>query len=281
MSHAKQYAEILLGVSAFLLIALGVGGYHFYTSTQNLQTEIVRLSAELAAATSTNQQLNDAFTQERARNDSFQNQIEDLTGTIGTLDKLAKTDPQLLAKYSKVYFLNENYVPEKLSDIPKQYTFDGKIHEFHTQALPHLREMIQDAQDDDLDLKVLSAFRSFDEQAALKSNYKVTYGSGANAFSADQGYSEHQLGTAVDFTTPALKGALDGFDKTPEYAWLLKYAHRYGFTLSYPPDNTFYIFEPWHWRYVGEKLATDLHRKKDYFYDLDQREINTYLINLF
>jgi D-alanyl-D-alanine carboxypeptidase len=110
----------------------------------------------------------------------------------------------------------------------------------------------------------------------------VTYGAGtANQFSADQGYSEHQLGTTVDFTTSSVGATFSGFEDTESYRWLRDEAHRYGFVLSYPPNNSYYQFEPWHWRFVGVDLAQDLHQDDTYFYDLDQREINEYLITLF
>ena len=128
---------------------------------------------------------------------------------------------------------------------------------------------------------MVSAYRSFQYQAQLKGQYLVTYGTGANTFSADQGFSEHQLGTAVDFTAPGLGGGLDGFGETEAYEWLTENAHKYGFILSYPPNNQFYVFEPWHWRFVGEDLAKDLHDDNAYFYDWDQREIDEYLISIF
>jgi D-alanyl-D-alanine carboxypeptidase len=110
----------------------------------------------------------------------------------------------------------------------------------------------------------------------------VTYGSGANAFSADQGYSEHQLGTTFDFTTEGIGGGLvTSFENTPAFAWLKDNAHKYGFTLSYPKDNAYYVYEPWHWRFVGEDLAEDLHEAGKTFYDWDQREIDKYLIKIF
>jgi D-alanyl-D-alanine carboxypeptidase len=109
----------------------------------------------------------------------------------------------------------------------------------------------------------------------------VVYGSGANAFSADQGYSEHQLGTAADVTTNTLAGGLDGFDATPAYKWLTANAYKYGFILSYPQGNGYYEYEPWHWRFVGKKLARYLHTTNERFYDLDQRTIDSYLINIF
>ena len=109
----------------------------------------------------------------------------------------------------------------------------------------------------------------------------MTYGSGANAFSADQGYSEHQLGTTIDFTTDAIGSSFSGFEDTASFEWLMENAHRYGFILSYPDNNAYYQYEPWHWRFVGVDLARDLHRDEKGFYDLDQREIDTYLIKLF
>jgi D-alanyl-D-alanine carboxypeptidase len=134
-------------------------------------------------------------------------------------------------------------------------------------------------------LKIISAYRSFGEQATLKAEYKVTYGSGANAFSADQGYSEHQLGTAIDLTTDkdgnAFSNAKGGFDSTNGYTWMNDNAYKYGFVLSYPKGNAYYQYEPWHWRFVGVALATRLHDNGQHFYDLDQREIDGYLALMF
>ena len=67
---------------------------------------------------------------------------------------------------------------------------------------------------------IISGFRSFNEQSNLKDNYKVVYGTGANKFSADQGYSEHQLGTTVDFTSTDLGAGFNSFAKSKEYEWL-------------------------------------------------------------
>lgn len=206
-----------------------------------------------------------------------------MSGTVGTLEKLAKVDPQLLKKYSKVYFMNDNYVPPHLTVIPPEYTFsETKQEQFLSEAYPYLKNLLDSAKANGQTLYVKSAYRSFQEQKSLKSAYSVTYGAGtANAFSADQGYSEHQLGTTLDFMTSGLGGSFTGFDKTQSYIWLQENAHRYGFVLSYPKGNSYYIYEPWHWRYVGVKLATYLHDSNLFFYNLDQRDIDTFLVNLF
>ena len=219
---------------------------------------------------------------EKATVNSFQHQIGDLSGTVGVLQKLSQTDPELLKKYSKVYFLNENYVPVHLAEIDPQYLSPGATNfQILTQVYPHLEALLIAAHDDGINLLVASAYRSFGTQASLKSAYTVTYGSGANTFSADQGYSEHQLGTAVDFTDKKLGPNFDSFAKEQAYVWLTNHAYLYGFVLSYPPGNSYYVFEPWHWRYVGVALATKLQNEGKHFYDLDQREIDSYLAKLF
>ena len=187
-----------------------------------------------------------------------------------------------MQKYSKVYFLNEHYIPEKIVPITKKYLYNEEASKsIHAQVAPYLDKMIDDALNDGVKIWIVSAYRSFGEQAGLKGAYTSTYGTGANTFSADQGYSEHQLGTALDFTTEGIGGGLTGFDKTPAYAWLQKNAHKYGFTLSYPKGNKYYVFEPWHWRFVGKGLAGDLYSNQAFFYDWDQRKIDTYLISIF
>lgn len=244
---------------------------------------IAELHGELEDFKEELEELADDYRDERNRNEEFEDQIRDLAGTLGDLDKLAKTDEELLAKYSKVYFLNENYIPAKLEQIPDKYILSGKKDQyFHADAYDHLEDLLKAAAKDDIDLKVVSAYRSFDEQTDLKGQYTQVYGTGANAFSADQGYSEHQLGTTVDLTVDSVGGAYTSFKDTEAYQWLLDNAYKYGFILSYPEDNDFYIFEPWHWRFVGTELARDLHRSSSKtFYTMDQREINEYLLNFF
>lgn len=296
--------EIALGI--FLVIAVSAFAYTYFqkkneeqsfsTEKQNLLAEIDAKTKALSEATATIEaltetlkkteeeldELEDDYREERNKNKDFEEQISDIAGTVGKLDKLSKTDQELLQKYSKVYFLNENYIPSDIDAIDDTYILAGRDPLFfHGDALPFLEDMLDEAKDDGIDLKILSAYRSFDTQTELKNGYTQTYGSGANAFSADQGYSEHQLGTTVDLTTPAINGPYLSFENTEAYEWLLDNAYKYGFTLSYPKDNTFYIFEPWHWRFVGVDLARDLDRADAHFYDWDQRKIDEYLISIF
>lgn len=286
MKHLATLGWQTWGCVAALLV-LGGAGVWGYTgvqaslsatasSTAQLEQKVTSLSDQLYAA-----QQGLAAVQERLG--GFENKVGDISGTVDILEKLKDTDRELLQKYSKVFFLNEHYAPARLAQIEKEYTYnEAKPERINAQVLPYLEDMLDDAKDDGVDIFVRSSYRSFDEQKALKSAYTVTYGAGtANTFSADQGYSEHQLGTAIDFSSSRNESLTEAFDKTKAYEWLTKNAYKYGFVLSYPKGNAYYVYEPWHWRFVGKELATDLHKKDKYFYDLEQREIDEYLPTIF
>lgn len=244
--------------------------------------ERLALLSEIQSVRDSNYDLMRIIDEREATINSFQGQIQSLAGTVGTLEKLSKTDEELLKKYSKVYFLNENYIPPHLTLIDPLYLNKGATNiSIHAQVWPYLERLLHDANAEGEKLLIASAFRSFETQSKLKTAYTVTYGSGANSFSADQGYSEHQLGTTVDFTTERLGASFSAFAQESAYKWLLSNAYKYGFILSYPPNNAYYKFEPWHWRFVGLELAKRLHSDGEHFYDLDQREIDQYLVNIF
>jgi zinc D-Ala-D-Ala carboxypeptidase len=245
--------------------------------------EIRSLKVSLAALEDQKNQLSESLQAERERNDSFSEQIKGAEEIVDKFRKLSSIDPEILKKYSKTYFLSEHYVPSSLSIINKKYLYqEDDPEQIHSEVEPYLTEMIEDAKKDGVDLYIGSAYRSFGIQTGLKSNYIVTYGYGtANDFSAEQGYSEHQLGTAVDFLTTGIGGTLEGFGETEAFEWLENNAYKYGFVLSYPESNEYYIYEPWHWRFVGEKLAGYLHENNIYFYEMDQRDIDEYLVYIF
>lgn len=244
--------------------------------------QLQELAQRLAETEKENENITAVLSEEQKKNLDLEREKRRNEREIDTLTKLTTLDPELLKKYSKVYFLSENYEPARLKDIDDEYLIDpARPLQTLDEVAPYLEDLLEDAEREDIPLRVLSAYRSFEEQARLKSGYVVQYGSGANSFSAEQGYSEHQLGTTVDFTTPEIRGAYLSFENTPAFEWLTENAYKYGFILSYPKGNQFYIYEPWHWRFVGEDLAEDLHEDNKHFYEMDQREIDEYLIDIF
>lgn len=280
-----------ISILGFIILLTGLGYYSFSLyqkllaekqTISLLQTKIASLEEDIANREQEKNELQNSLLAEQARVNDISDQFDDLADTVGTLEKLSKTDKELLQKYSKVYFLNEHYVPENLSTIKEEYLILGKKDlQIHSKVYPFLKDMLEEAESDGVNIQIASAYRSFSTQASLKSNYAVKYGTGANTFSADQGFSEHQLGTTLDFSNKTLQSNFINFEQSQSYKWLTENAYRFGFVLSYPKNNKYYIFEPWHWRFVGIKLAKKLHKENKNFYDLEQREIDKYLVSIF
>lgn len=301
---SKNYASITL--VALLVAALAVGTYsgmryhsvdaELASTTRALTIERTLNTAKIAdleASTTALSALLASSSEERIElyhrlgiaiedNSSLSHQISMTQGQIEVLNKLRATDKELLQKYSKVFFLNENYIPSALASVTPTFVWDKKKSlRIHSDVQPFLEKMMRDAALKAHPLLLVSAYRSFSDQTVLKSSYSMSFGNGANKFSADQGYSEHQLGTTVDFTSPSLGASYTSFAGSDSYQWLLDNAYKYGFVLSYPKNNSYYVFEPWHWRFVGIVLSAKLHQEGKNFYDLEQRDIDQYLIDIF
>lgn len=119
-------------------------------------------------------------------------------------------------------------------------------------------DMYNDSKAENLKLYAASTYRSYNTQNTLYNNYVAKDGQvAADTYSARPGYSEHQTGLAVDIAKTG--GSIDNFESTSEFTWVKNNAHLYGFILRYPSDGqdtTGYVYEPWHYRYVGIEVAT-------------------------
>ena len=104
--------------------------------------------------------------------------------------------------------------------------------------------------------------RYYLEQQGSYGRLTSVYGAGAGRISAPPGRSQHQLGTAVDFTNASVGYKLrQTFGVTSASWWLTNHAPEYGFVLAYPigeEAQSGYRWEPWHYRYVGVENAKRL-----------------------
>lgn len=107
---------------------------------------------------------------------------------------------------------------------------------------------------EDINLSIVSGFRSYNYQEKIYNDYVNKVGrKKADTFSASPGHSEHQSGLALDICDDT-----DNFVNTKEAKWLDKNAHKWGFIIRYPKGKetvTGYKYEPWHIRYVGKYHA--------------------------
>ena len=118
--------------------------------------------------------------------------------------------------------------------------------------------MFSAARNEGLNIYISSGFRSYNTQKNLYNNYVNRDGkAAADTYSARPGHSEHQTGLAFDVNEVS-----SAFNNTAEAKWLSENSYKYGFILRYPKGKdgeTGYMYESWHFRYVGEDLASKLY----------------------
>lgn len=166
-------------------------------------------------------------------------------------DDASKIDV-LVNKYHK---LDENYEPSDLTIIDSKYA--SGTQKLRKEAKIKFEEMASDMAKDNLKIYAGSTYRSFTYQKGLYDRYVKKDGfAAAETYSARSGYSEHQLGLAVDI----VNGKWDYLSENDkEYDYLVKNSYKYGFILRYPRGSEYitgYMFEDWHFRYLGIELAT-------------------------
>lgn len=136
------------------------------------------------------------------------------------------------------------------------------------EARQELDKMLATAKKQGFDFVAFSGYRSFDYQTTLYNNYVNRDGqAAADRYSARPGYSEHQTGLAFDIGERGKENLwlTEEFGETPAGQWLLTNAQDYGFILRFPKnkeDITGYMYESWHYRYVGVDIAKEI-KKKD------------------
>ena len=140
-------------------------------------------------------------------------------------------------------------------------------------ALNNLKTMFDAASKKRLNFYVYSAYRTEYEQTWAFNNkvksYIPKYGKNAKTMAAKivapPNASEHQIGLAADIVSTEYRVRDAGFAKSKSGKWLAANSWRYGFILRYPANKTKItqiIFEPWHFRYVGKKVASYMYKHK-------------------
>lgn len=161
--------------------------------------------------------------------------------------------------------LPSDYVPEDLVTVEVTTCLQNpEVNQLRKVASDALTELFQGAEVEGLTLVARSGYRSYNTQTALYNGYVSRHGQDyADKYSALPGQSEHQSGLAMDITAQSAGLQLeDYFGDTEEGKWVLSHAHEYGFIIRYPlgmEDITGYLYEPWHLRYLGVDLATEVY----------------------
>ena len=170
--------------------------------------------------------------------------------------EIIKNPTDFRAIVSKSFAIPGGVEPSSIVPLPR----GGEL---QADAAAAFIEMRSAAAELGLNLAVRSSYRNYGSQVASYNLVRDNYGlDGAEASVARPGHSEHQLGLALDImhrdgTTGPL--TVQGFEYSNEFFWLLENGYKYGFILRYPQAYVSihgFVYEPWHWRYVGVRTAT-------------------------
>ncbi len=176
------------------------------------------------------------------------------------MDKEEYVDSKKQTKFSfdmlvnKYHSVEKDFEPDNLITIAEKYTDDEKL-KGNREAVNALIQMMEAAKIDDLEMKVNSAYRSYEDQEELAEYYRKWYGDNyVTNYVAKPGFSDHHTGLAFDIgNTSKTK-----FIESKEYKWLQNNAYKYGFIARFPKGGesiTGFRSEPQHYRYVGKKIA--------------------------
>jgi len=186
-------------------------------------------------------------------------------------DRLAVvTNPSsLYVLANKKRNLPSDYVPDDLvvPDVPFSFSGDSPKKKMRKAAADALESLFQAAEDDGIELKAVSGYRSYATQKSIfQSNADRKGEEVANRTSARPGQSEHQTGLAMDVSSASAGyGLEETFGDTKEGKWLAKHAAEHGFIIRFLKGKesiTGYSYEPWHVRYVGKTVAKEIMNKK-------------------
>ncbi|WHX98935.1 M15 family metallopeptidase [Neobacillus sp. DY30] len=189
----------------------------------------------------------------------FFNDIKEVDGK-----NVIQNSTNVMALVNKDFFLPEDYIPQDLVRPNVEFSFgEVEIEKslMRKEAAVALEKMFSNAEKNGIELIAISGYRSYIRQKSLfeAEVNRVGIEKAAEAV-AIPGASEHQSGLAMDISSKSNKLYLnEAFADTAEGKWLKDNAHRFGFVLRYPKekiDITNYMYEPWHFRYVGIKAAT-------------------------
>ena len=155
---------------------------------------------------------------------------------------------------NKHYKLDEDFVPDDLVEFDQEYCNDD-VQEGNREAVVAFKNMYEAAKKEGLGLVINSSYRSYQDQENICNTFKDLYGEGyVTKYVALPGFSEHQTGLAFDIGSTSSKV----FAESKEYEWMKENAYKYGFILRFTKANAYitgFRSEPWHYRYVGKKIA--------------------------
>lgn len=165
---------------------------------------------------------------------------------------------------NKFLKLPDNYEPDDLEEINKEYFINGNLYvrKLRKEAKEAFEKLSKASIEEGYPVYGQSAYRPYSMQVNLYNNALNTMTKEqADDDTARPGHSEHQTGLTIDVSSNKYGNMLN-FENTDSFQWMQDNAYKYGFILRYTKNETNihgFMYESWHYRYVGVKVATDMH----------------------
>lgn len=193
---------------------------------------------------------------------------ENIALANATLYNIKENISSRLNDWKLILVNKENYLPDNYEVNLKTINGNMKVDE---RIYNDLKNMLNDAKKENLDLLICSSYRSTSKQKKLFNDkikeYKNKGYSDEEAYKEASywvlipGTSEHETGLSVDIVSIDNQVLDENQEKTKEQKWLMENSYKYGFILRYPTnkkDITGVNYEPWHYRYVGKENALQI-----------------------
>ena len=194
------------------------------------------------------------------------------------MDKAEYTESTEVKEFSttmlvnKHFYLNDKFEPDNLVKIDGKYASEDDM-KLNKEAYNAFISLNNDATKAGMGLVINSAYRSYQDQQDISDLYLKSYGQNyVDKFVAKPGFSEHQTGLCFDIGSTTS----NVFAKSKEYEWMINNAYKYGFVQRFTPefeDITGFKAESWHFRYVGFKIAKEMHDKNMSFEEYYARHL--------
>ncbi|CDQ21134.1 D-alanyl-D-alanine carboxypeptidase [Halobacillus karajensis] len=254
----------IIWVITLLSVSLTACSIGQLNSDEETNEEVPASSTQQEQPEKTNENQDSTKSEDDSSEKGKGNQAEDKVLEDGIVEVGDPASNQVVVnKHRK---LPSDYVPADLTvpDVPFSFSEDHPKKQMREEAARALEELFDAAKEDGIDFAAASGYRSFDRQKDIYERYIEIYGKEkTDTFSAPPGTSEHQTGLAMDVTSAQVAFKLEqSFGETDAGEWLADHAHEYGFIIRYKEgteDITGYMYEPWHLRYVGNEISSDVH----------------------
>lgn len=170
--------------------------------------------------------------------------------------EISDTTNEMSVLANKWHFLSD-YEPSDLVTINRIHGLSKYDQTLKKEAYDAFVKMYDDAKNEKINIYITSAYRSYEYQFKIFSEYLYADPMDVvDTYSSRPGHSDHQTGLACDILSYGYN--FDNFEESKAFEWLNNNAYKYGFILRFPKgkeDITGYMYESWHYRYVGEDLS--------------------------